>query len=280
MKDLHEQNRRSWNAATRAHNAHKREQAAFLRQGGSTLFAEELSLLGEVRGRSLLHLQCNAGQDTLSLVRQCGVTATGVDISDEAIDFARRLSAESGIPAEFHRADLYDYFREAAPGRFELAFASYGWLYWLSDLSTWAQGVAKVLAPGGRFVTVELHPFGNVWGEELTLKYPYGHGEHVAGPEGVTDYVGLSGASLAPMGFVPTAPFANPEPCHEFTWGLGDLITALAAAGLRVQRLLEYPYTVGFAPFQKMKAIDEVRYTVPDGMPRLPLMFGLVAEKG
>lgn len=106
-KDLHETNRLAWNEATRAHNSHKADQARFLREGGSTLFPEELKLLGDVAGLSLLHLQCNAGQDTLSLARR-GASVTGVDISDEAIAFARRLSAESGIPGTFHRADVYD----------------------------------------------------------------------------------------------------------------------------------------------------------------------------
>ena len=102
-KDLHEANRLSWNAATRAHNSHKGDQARFLREGGSTLHPEELELLGELRGRSLLHLQCNSGQDTLSLAAR-GALVTGVDISDEAISFARRLSADSGLPATFERA--------------------------------------------------------------------------------------------------------------------------------------------------------------------------------
>lgn len=278
-KDLHEGNRRSWNAATRAHNAHKQDQAGFLRRGGSTLFAEELSLLGDVRGRSLLHLQCNAGQDTLSLVSHCGVRATGVDISDEAITFAQQLSQDSGIPAAFVRADVYDHLAEATPRAFDVVFSSYGWMLWLSDLALWAQGVASVLAPGGRFVTMEFHPFGSVWGEDFTLKYPYGAGEKVSSPTGVTDYLATSGPPLAPMGFQDAPPFENPEACHEFTWGIGDLATALAAAGLRIDRLLEFPYTNGFAPFTRMKKVDEVRFTTPDDVPRLPLMFGLVAAK-
>ena len=93
-----------------AHNSHKRDQAKFLRAGGSTLFAEELGLLGDVRDRSLLHLQCNSGQDSLSLV-QLGAQVTGVDISDTAIDFARQLSRDSGLSASFERADVLEWLR-------------------------------------------------------------------------------------------------------------------------------------------------------------------------
>ncbi|HEU4454755.1 MAG TPA: class I SAM-dependent methyltransferase, partial [Longimicrobium sp.] len=125
-RELHEQNRLSWNAVIEAHNSHKGDQAAFFLAGGSTLFPEERELLGDLAGRRLVHLQCNAGQDTLSLAR-LGAEATGVDISDEAIAFAARLSEESGIAARFERADVYDWLEEAgrAGRRFDAAFSSY-----------------------------------------------------------------------------------------------------------------------------------------------------------
>ena len=168
MRNLHEQNRLSWNAATAAHNSHKGDQAAFFRAGGDTLFPEELELLGELEGRDLLHLQCNAGQDTLSLARR-GARATGVDISDEAVRFARELSAASGIAATFERADVYDWLDAAAhEGRsFDVVFSSYGTVVWLSDLGAWARGIAGVLRPGGRFVLVEFHPAATMLGEDL-----------------------------------------------------------------------------------------------------------------
>ena len=154
-KDLHEENRRAWNVATEAHNSHKHDQAAFLRNGGSTLFPEEIELLGDIHGKTLLHLQCNAGQDTLSLAR-LGASVTGVDISDTAINFARQLAVDSGIPATFHRADVYDWLAQAAPGpeRFDVVFRSYGTIIWLSDIPAWARGIAAILKPGGRFVLV------------------------------------------------------------------------------------------------------------------------------
>ena len=98
QRNLHEANRLSWNEATKAHNSHKGDQAAFFRTGGSTLRPEEIALLGDIRGQVLVHLQCNAGQDTLSIASKLRATVTGVDISDEAIDFARKLSVASGIP--------------------------------------------------------------------------------------------------------------------------------------------------------------------------------------
>ena len=119
--------RRSWNAATDAHQSHHANLPRFLREGGSTLFPEEQALLGDVAGARLAHLQCNAGEDSLSLAA-LGADVTGVDLSDSAIAHAERLARESGIPARFVRADLYDWLRETGAGdeRFDIAYCSYG----------------------------------------------------------------------------------------------------------------------------------------------------------
>ena len=110
---LHEQNRLSWNEATKAHNSHKEDQAKFLREGGNKLFPEEIGLLGDVMGKSVLHLQCNSGQDTLCIKQMGAAKATGVDISDEAIEFAKKLSRDSGLEATFYRAEVYEWLEEA-----------------------------------------------------------------------------------------------------------------------------------------------------------------------
>jgi SAM-dependent methyltransferase len=282
-RDLHEANRRSWNAATAAHNSHKGDQAAWLRAGGSTLFPEERELLGDMAGRTLLHLQCNAGQDTLSLAA-LGATATGVDISDEAVAFARRLSAESGIPAEFERADVYDWLAEAgrAGRRWDRVFSSYGALCWLSDVGAWARGIAGVLAPGGRFVLVEFHPAAMMFDERLRLRHPYsGAGEPISSENGVGDYVAGSGEGLLhgaeyQEGVVD---FRNPHPSHEFAWGVADVVEALLEAGLALEALREWPYSNGCALFEGMRPLPGRRWAPPEGVPAIPLMYGLAARK-
>ena len=157
MSDIeaHEQNRLSWNAATARHNLHKGDQAKFFRDGGNTLRSEETQLFGDITGKSLVHLQCNSGQDTLSIARHLGAEVTGVDISDEAIDFAQKLSAESGIPARFERADVFDWCERPDAPQFDLAFVSYGTVTWLNDLGRWGRGIANILKPGGRLVFID-----------------------------------------------------------------------------------------------------------------------------
>lgn len=285
MRELHEQNRTAWNAATTRHNQHKGDQAAFFRSGGSTLFPEEIELLGDVRGRSLLHLQCNAGQDTLSLVSQLGAIVTGVDISDEAITFAQQLSHDSGIPGEFIRADIYDWFK-ANTRQFDTVFSSYGAVCWLSDLKTWAQGIAAALKPGGHFVLVEFHPILGILDGALsgnwTWASDYLGGEHHAYEHGIGDYVAMSGSGLALDGQPDTEAvnWENPHPSHEFTWGLAEVLTALLDAGLSLAAVREYPYSNGFKPFpEHMIELPGRRMTFGEGMPRIPLMYAVRALK-
>lgn len=282
-RELHQQNRRSWNAATAAHNSHKGDQAAFLRGGGSTLFPEERELLGDIRGARLLHLQCNAGQDTLSLAR-LGARATGVDISDEAVRFALDLSAGSGVPAVFERADVYEWLARAAVEgkRFDVAFTSYGAVGWLSDLGAWARGIAAVLAPDGRFVLVEFHPAAMMFDEQMRLRFPYSSGgEPISVPEGVGDYVAESGAGLlhGAEGGEGISDFCNPHPSHEFAWGVGEVVAALLDAGLLLETFREYPYSNGWTPFAEMRELSGGRMALPEGTPALPLMYGVVARK-
>jgi len=281
QKDLHEANRASWNAATQQHNTHKGDQAKFLRDGGTTLYPDEVQLLGDLTGKTLLHLQCNSGQDTLSIANHLNATVTGVDISDEAISFAQQLSTDSGIPGTFIRSDIYD-FLEQNTHQYDVVFTSYGVLGWLSDLNTWGKGISAVLKPGGRFVMVEFHPVYNLFeseDNEWKLTYDYMGGTHYAF-EGIGDYVaecGVLGTERDPD----KPEWQNPHPSHEFTWGIADVVMSLVGAGLRLDVLREYPHTNGFRRFDEMHALPglEARYTMPEHMPTLPLMLGIIATK-
>jgi SAM-dependent methyltransferase len=279
-RDLHQQNRRSWNHATRAHNAHKGDQAAFLRRGGSTLFPEELELLGDVRGKRVVHLQCNSGQDSLSLAAR-GAHVTGVDISDEAIEFARTLSAESGIDARFERADIFDWLGGTQED-FDIAFASYGALCWLSDVRTWARRVARVLAPAGRLVVVEFHPVLNLFDDDGRIGFGPGGGSggaHFEVKTGVGDYVAASVGALPAGEHIVAAPFENPEPSHEWEWSVADVVDAIACAGLRIETVREWPYSNGCRFFPTMVALDNNRWALPPGSPNVSLMYGLTAMR-
>ncbi len=276
-----DQNRRSWNAAVRAHESHRGDLASFLREGGSTLFPEEVELLGDIEGKTVAHLMCNAGGDSLSLA-SLGASVVGVDLSDEAVASARRLSAASGIPARFERAEIYEWLEKAASDdrRFDAVFASYGVVCWLSDLERWAKGVASILEPGGRFVLVEFHPFAAMIDSEWKLARNYLSDGAERDEGGVGDYVGDSGGGLVPSGFVEgVEDFENPEACHLFRWGLGEVVSAVAGAGVGIEALEEYPYSNGEKNFAGMRELPGRRMFPPEGSPKVPLMYGLSAKR-
>lgn len=281
-KALHEENRVAWNAATDAHNSHKVDQAAFFRNGGNTLRPEELDLLGEIKGKKLVHLQCNSGQDSLSLAR-LGAEVTGVDISDTAIAFAQQLSADCGIPAVFERADVFDWLAQTGSSetRFDVAFSSYGAVVWLSDIYAWAKGIAGVLKPGGRFVVVDFHPYAMImdWDWKFTTSY-FDGSKGVTWEEGIGDYVAMSGPVLAPSGYVEGVKgFKNPHRSHEFNWNISDLLTAFLQAGLTLTAFREYPYMNGAKLFNDMQEIEGKRMIPPAHIPALPLMYGIQVQK-
>ncbi len=277
-KAHHELNRRSWNAGTKAHNSHKGDQAAFFRAGGSTLFPEERRLLGNIASKTLLHLQCNSGQDSLSIARHLGARVTGVDISDEAIGFARRLSRESSIDAHFVRADIYDFF-EGHDERFDVAFSSYGAICWLSDIQAWGRGVAGCLKPGGRFVLVDFHPALLMFDEGWRLNEDYMGGVVCEYDSGVGDYVAMTGVAAGVDSLEPgITDFHNPFPGVEYKWGVAEIVTALIDAGLTLRHLQEYAFSNLFKPFPDMRDIGGLRFAAPAHLPQhIPLMFSLVA---
>ena len=281
-RDLREQNRVSWNAIVGPHESHRGDLSRFFSEGGSTLFQEECDLLGKLEGRSLVHLQCNSGGDSISLTR-LGATVTGVDVSDEAVSSARDLAEKTGIRATFERADVYDWLEEASREgrRFDVAFASYGVICWLPDLRIWAGGIAGILNPGGCFVLIDFHPaadiFDRAWNH--VNDYPSG-GEPLLLDRGVGDYVGASGGGLTAAGFVEgVRDFENPEGCYLFRWGLGEVVTALAEAGLRITALEEYPYANGERKFAGMRELPGKRMVPPEHIPTVPLMYGIRAER-
>ncbi|KAF9202963.1 hypothetical protein BGZ49_006923 [Haplosporangium sp. Z 27] len=285
--ESHEMNRASWNEAVVAHNSHKVDQHLFFRNKGSTLYKEEKDLLGSLAGLSVCHLQCNAGQDTLSLVTKLGANnPVGVDISDKAIEFATQFAKDSGIEATFIRADVFDYFDNTEPNQFDVVFASYGAINWLSSMKQYAAGVNRILKPGGRYCLVEFHPVNYIFNQNLVHEYPYSSSGTPIQEGGVTDYVAFSATDNNEImpGLKYTngiQNFQNPCPSIEYCWGLADVIGSLAETGLQLTHFKEYPYSNFFKMYQK----DMIPEKVEEGTrwhftgPMLPLMYSISFQK-
>ena len=277
-KSIRLQNQRSWDAVVPAHVSHHHDVPGFLRSGGSSLFPEEVALLGDIRGRRIVHLMCNAGIDTLSLAN-LGAIVCGVDISERAIVQARQWAAESSIDARFVQADVYDWLA-TTDQQFDAVYCSYGAICWLNDVQEWAQGVARVLAPGGRFVLMEFHPTSNMFSPDWQLSRDYPQAGRRKTLAGIDDYVADSGGGLTPSGFhTGVSGFVNTEPCHLFEWSVGEVVTALAQAGLMIERLEEYCFSNGERPFRNMVATTGRRQIAPPHIPQFPMLYGLSATK-
>lgn len=255
LGDYIEQNRRAWDAIAEV-RARKWPAADFFAAGGSLLDERVRNAAGEVTGRTLLHLQCATGEDTLSWAG-AGAIATGVDISVAQIAIAARKAADAGLTARFVAADIYDLPADLRAGSFDLVYTGGGALVWLPDIARWAGVIAAALKPGGRLILAEEHPIaGCLWATDGALTI-------------TSDYFGR-GTPEFDRGW---GHFAGAEDAQEvkaqFAWPLGDIVTALARAGLRIESLEESPSTADwrFGPL-----LDEVRH--------LPGEYVLIASKG
>jgi 2-polyprenyl-3-methyl-5-hydroxy-6-metoxy-1,4-benzoquinol methylase len=152
-------NRQSWNNRTETHLKSEFYNLAAFLNGKSSLNDIELNLLGNIKGKTILHLQCHFGQDTISLSR-LGADVTGVDLSDKAIESAKQIARDTQSNTKFICCDIYE-LPKHLDEIFDIVFTSYGTIGWLPDLDKWAQIVSKFLKPNGQFIFVEFHPV--VW---------------------------------------------------------------------------------------------------------------------
>src|SRR2546422_9122572 len=180
MKEYFDTNRRHWDELVPLHMQTRFYDVDSFRAGASSLHALEIEEVGGVGGKSLLHLQCHFGLDTLSWARR-GATVTGVDFSPAAIEAARGLALETGLDAQFVETDLYS-LPDNLQGQFDIVYTSYGVVFWLPDVRRWAEVAARFVKPGGFFYIAEFHPFCAVFHNEgvnsdLEIRYPYFEGE-------------------------------------------------------------------------------------------------------
>ena len=268
MDEYLEANRRLWDEWTDIHETSKFYDLESFKAGGIRLRDYEIAAVGDVTGKDLLHLQCHFGIDTLSWAR-LGARVTGADFSGKAIALARSLAAELGLDARFVQSNLYE-LPEALDGDFDVVYTSRGVLGWLPELKPWAEVIAHFLRPGGMFYVAEGHPV--LWtlddGEdvrEMRVKYPY-----FPRPEPLVFPTQGSYAD-------PTADVKQPV---EYGWAhsMGEIVTVLAEAGLRIELLPEFPFVEWPVPYLEKR--DDGKWHLPaDSQGELPLFFALKATK-
>ncbi len=257
-----ETNRNTWNEKVKAHSQSKMYNLEGFKNGASSLMPYELKALGDVKGQSLLHLQCHFGQDTLSWSRM-GATCVGVDISDDGISLARALNDELNQDASFVRCNVLDTSKHVE-GEFDIVFTSYGVIGWLPDLKPWGQMIAEKLKPGGRFYMVEFHPI--VWMFDYTkptveMRYGYMQDEAIYEEYDGT-YADVNSKMIS----------------KEYGWnhGLSEVVNAFIEAGLTIEYLNEHnesPYDV----LPNLSKTNQGMFVTKDGL--YPLIFEIGATK-
>ncbi len=257
-----ETNRETWNKKVAIHAEGDFYNMEAFRNGASSLNEFELNALGDVNNKSLLHLQCHFGQDTLSWSRM-GARCTGIDISDKAIALAKQLSGELDLEADFVCCNVLDTSRHVSE-TFDIVFTSYGTIGWLPDLKPWAQMIYERLKPGGVFYIVEFHPI--VWMFDYTGSKPemiYGYDQQEAIYE---EYEGTYADTSANI------------VSKEYGWnhGLGEVVTTLTEAGLHIEFLKEHPVSP-YNVFPGLEQNEKGMYFLPKGL--YPLLFEIKATK-
>ena len=263
MENYLQVNRDHWNQRTPVHLTSDFYDVEGWLAGKECLREIELNILPQsLAGKSLLHLQCHFGQDTLSLARR-GAQVTGVDLSDQAIGAARELSERSGLPGRFINCDLYS-LPEHLNETFDIVYTTYGTIGWLPDLDRWAAIVARYLKPGGQFVFVEFHPMAWLWNEERTgIKYPYFNTEAI-----VEDTTGsYTDGSESVRG-------------REISWDhpVSKVINSLLDQGLTLRRFEEYDYSP-YTCFDDLIEVGENRYQFKQMPGLIPLTYSLDVVK-
>ncbi|MFX1454403.1 MAG: class I SAM-dependent methyltransferase [Promethearchaeota archaeon] len=263
-------NKELWDEFARLHYEIESEEysvKSFL-LGQTTLKAYELKEMGDVKGKSLLHLQCHFGLDTLSWARE-GAIVTGIDISSESIRLAKLLTRQAKLEARFIETNVYD-LPNVLSETFDIVYTSIGVLCWLNDLKEWGKIIAKFLKPGGFFYIAEIHPFSMVFDNET---------EDIKDLQVNCDYF----HDPKPMEFTANGSYGSNvkiDPKKEYEWNhsMSDIVNSLIEAGLKINFLNEYPFTV-WKQFPFVERGDDGYYHLKNQKAEVPLLFTLKAEK-
>lgn len=255
-------NQQWWNANVKAHVASDFYGVEAFLNGKSSLNDIELQLLGNIEGKSILHLQCHFGMDSISLARM-GAKVTGIDFSEPAIEVARELAIKTEVQAQFICCDVYS-LPQHLDNHFDMVFTSYGVIGWLPNLQQWAYLISKYLKPGGCFVMAEFHPV--VWmfdNNFIDVAYRY--------------------FQDAPIIETQEGSYANRETDEKKTsisWNhsLSEVINNLISQGLQLSAFYEYDYSP-YHCFQDMDEIAPGRFQTKRLGNKIPMVYSLKAQK-
>jgi 2-polyprenyl-3-methyl-5-hydroxy-6-metoxy-1,4-benzoquinol methylase len=261
--DYLEINRKLWDNRTEVHYKSEFYDVASFIKGKSSLNKIELDLLGDIKGKKVLHLQCHFGLDTISLSRM-GAHVTGVDFSEKAIRKAKELAETLGTDTKFIQSDIYK-LKDTLHDTFDIVFTSYGVVGWLPDMKMWAEIISDFLKPGGKLLLVEFHPV--VWMFSYDFKK-----------------IEFNYMDSAPIIEDLEGTYTNKEAeikNKSISWnhGLANVVDSLIKSGLKISDFREYDYSP-YNCFENTVKLDERKYQIKGLEKKIPMVYSVVAEKG
>ena len=221
-----------------------------------------IRFIRDISGKSILHLQCHFGQDTISLNR-FGAQITGVDLSDKSIRYAIQLAEETNATAKFICCNIYD-LKNHLNEKFDIVFASYGTIGWLPDMQKWADIIKHFLKPKGEFVFVEFHPFVWMFNDDFnTIQYNYFNTEPIVETE--------------------TGTYADTDSNiiqENITWNhsISEVIQSLLNSDLNIETLKEFDYSP-YPCFKNIEKIEKNKYRIKHLDNKIPMIYALKARK-
>ncbi len=255
-------NKESWNKKLDYHiNSDFYDMEGFL-EGKTSLNQIELGLLGDIKNKSILHLQCHFGQDTLSLARM-GAKVTGIDFSDKAIEKAININKYLQLDAEFICCDVYD-LPNHLDKQFDIVFTSYGTIGWLPDMGQWAKIVSAFLKPAGKFIFVEFHPVVWMFDDNFSkITYNYFNNGPIE-----EEFSGTYADREAPI----------KQQTVSWNHGMSEVINSLITNDLEINKLNEYDYSP-YDCFNQTEKIAERKFRIKHMNNKIPMVYSIVATK-
>ena len=254
-------NRKAWNAKTKAHVKSDFYDVPSFLAGKTALKHTDLALVDDVNGKDLVHLQCHFGLDTLSFARM-GAKVWGLDLSDESIDEARRLTNQIGVEATFVQGNVHD-APELLSRQFDVIYTGWGALCWLPDLKRWGKVINELAKPGTELYICEFHPACYMLCETQEITDPYFNtkvydevweGTYTDGGENVNQ--------------------------RSISWGhsLADIMMAVIENGFEIQEFREWDHLV-YPCFSNLKEDKPGEWVFEKHGRKIPYGYGLKAVK-
>lgn len=273
LQEYFDANKANWDDRVAIHTRSKSYDVEGFLAGNLAILPVDIREMGDVEGKSLLHLQCHFGMDTLSWGR-LGATVTGLDFAPKAVAAATELAAKSGVDgARFVEANMYDAVQALNGEQFDVVYTGIGAVCWLPKIGAWAQVVADCLKPGGTFYIREGHPVLYTLDDELTepgyeMRYSYFEREEpLVWDDAITYTDNDAGIAI--------------ENTRNYEWnhGLGEVVTALIEAGLVIEFVHEFD-RCDWRALPWMEPDGERQWKLPDGEEhRVPLTYSIRAHK-